>query len=150
MPTVYTEGSYAELEQRLAEMREGARRPEWWHLSYRHRWGVERRRQVPVRRTRLGPEPQLEPHCELLGTGEVNGKTIVVNLYEWSPSVDEELVKRGLLHLLRTMHGGETWRIQLPLVYLYRALGMPLPSERPAERSAKVTSVTGTTALSSE
>jgi hypothetical protein len=149
MPAVYQEGSYAELERRLAQMRESAHRPLWWHVSHRHRWGIERRREVPVRRTRMGPEPQLEPNCELLGIGEVSGKLMLVNVYEWSPSVDEAQVNRGLAHLLTVMHGGEAWMMHLPLVYMYRALGMPPPEERSSERRAKVSPATGSTALSS-
>lgn len=150
MPSMYHEGSYSELERRLAEMREGGYRREWWHVSYRHRWGVERRRSVPVRRTRFGPEPVLNGHCELLGTGEVNGKVIVVNLYEWSDEVDEEIVGRGLTRLLATMYDGDVQRLQLPLFYLYRAMGLPPPDERPTGRRAKVSSATGSSALSSE
>jgi hypothetical protein len=148
MPAVYQEGSYAELELRLAEMREGAQRREWWHVSHRYRWGNECRREVPARRTRLGPEPLLGRNCELLGIVEVNGRSMVVNLYEWSTAVDDGMVGRGLTHLLSIMHGGDPWRMHLPLVYLYRALGMPPPEERPPERRAKVTLATGSTALS--
>jgi len=148
MPSAYHEGSYAELELRLTEMRDNGRRPEWWHLSHRHRWGTERQRHVPVRRTRRGPEPVLPGHTELLGVSTVTGNTVLVNVYEWSPRVDERMVERGLAYLLTTMHEGDRWRLQLPVLYLYRALGLPPPDERHPQGHANVGSATGSSALS--
>lgn len=129
MPSLYQQGSYQELECRLAEMRDSEWRPYWWHLSMRYRWGSIVRIPVPSRKTHKGRVPILPPRSELLIQGETlaaeQGEVrMLVQLYSWSEEVELEKVEVGLTRLLATMYGGNTSKVQLPLVLLYQLLGI--------------------------
>ena len=136
MPSLYHEGSYAELERRLADMRDDQLyRQRWWHLSHRYRWGIVRRDTVPCRRTRRGPIPRLRPHTELVSAGPIHGQRMSCLVYEWRPDVQPHQVELALDHLLATMHGGLSYRIMLPPEVFQRALGLPL-EEREGRRES--------------
>ena len=139
-PTIYREGSYAELERCLIQMRDGHLRREWWHLSSRYLWGMEHNEVVRYKRTTKGPLAELPPRSELLISIEVLPKTLMlVRLYTWSPEVDPRMVDQGLDELLGLMYGGDTEKIQLPQELLYLALGKEPPNDhRP--RASKVPS----------
>ena len=128
MPSMYSEGSYAELESRLRDLRESRRRQLWWHISQRYRFGVERLIVCPVVRRRTGPEFCLPPHCELVAGGPAIGaRAAYCRVYRWRAEVNLELVAQGVSVLTRSMFGGESQRIVLPQVVLRRVLGMPEP-----------------------
>ena len=131
MPTLYREGSYSELESRLDEMRDSAQwRLPWWHVTQRYLAGVVATVDVSFRRTRQGPHPNLPGRCELvLVEGILGNQLMKIRVYRWDSRVEEGLVRAGLDRLLATMYGGQTERIQLPLEFLYRALGKELPHE---------------------
>ena len=136
MPRQYHEGSYAELEHQLAQMRDHPtwRKP-WWHLNHRYRWGTTHRETVPYRRTRQGPSPRLRPNTELINTGTAHGHHISVIVYEWTPEVRTDQVDWALEHLLTTMHHGRPDAIRLPLDVFYRAIGIAPPAERNNHRT---------------
>lgn len=137
MPSLYHEGSYAELEHRLAQMRDTPHwRPAWWHLSQRYRWGTTHKEHAPYKRTRQGPIPRLRPNTELVHAGTITGHRIQITVYEWAPTLDY-LVDQALDRLEETMHGGHPELIRLPLSVLYRALGLPAPDDR-AMRNGKL------------
>ena len=127
MPVLYTHGSYQELEEQLAQMRDTHRR-EWWNLSARYRWGALRREPVPTVKTRQGRKPLLPPRSELRITSETLGTSsggpvfMVVQYYQWLERVEPVFVDRGIDILLRTMHGGDTSRIRLPQPFLERLM----------------------------
>jgi hypothetical protein len=126
MPKMWHEGSYAELERRLRDMRESRRRRLWWHVSYRYRFGVELTMVARIVRRQTGPEFMLPPHCELVAGGPaVGSKAAYCRVYCWRQEVDEGQADRGVGHLVSTMYGGEVDRIVLPdAVYRYR-MGLP-------------------------
>ena len=145
MPSMWHEGSYAELERCLVLMREGGeywlewqgahpvatlkppQRRLWWHMVMRFRYGSIRTVTVALRRTRLGPELVLPPRCELVAGDAVLGtKNALARVYLWSDNVDENLAQRGVRELVLLMHGGCHERIQLPVSVLQRALGLPV------------------------
>ena len=66
MPSTYHEGSYAELERCLIDIRENGHRREWWHATHRYRAGALRTLTVPIRQLRMGPRPVLPPRTELV------------------------------------------------------------------------------------
>jgi len=140
LPSIYNEGSYAELERSLIQMRDGPSRRLWWHLSSRYLWGLERNEVVRYKRTTKGPLAELPPRSELLIAIEVLPKALMlVRLYTWSKDVDPKLVDKGLEELLGLMYGGNTEKIQLPQELLYLALGKEPPNgNRP--RASKVPS----------
>jgi len=124
LPSIYNEGSYAELERCLDTMRDGAQRREWWHVSSRYLWGKEHDQLLRYRRTTKGPIPELPPRSELLISIEVQPKSLMLTrLYTWSDRVEHQLVEQGLDHLLAMMYNGDTQRITLPRELLYLALG---------------------------
>lgn len=129
MPTLYSAGSYAELELRLDAMRDSAQwRQAWWHVTQRYLNGVIVGTEVSYRRTLQGPQPNIPGRSELLFVESIlSNRQMKVRLYCWDRRVDEALVEQGLSRLLATMYGGETQRIQLPLEFLYRALGKEMP-----------------------
>lgn len=130
MPSMWHEGSYAELEQRLKQMREGKQRPLWWHLSHRYRWGVERTILCPVVRRRLGPEFVLPRFTELVAGGPaVGSKHAIARVYSWSEKVDDATVGKGVRVLTDLMFDGDWTRIELPKVVLQRLLGLPMEPE---------------------
>ena len=125
MPSTYREGSYAELEARLREMRDGDQRAEWWHVSMRYRWGMVQRIVTRTRKTAKGRIPILPPRCELLVTGEtISGGLQVVKCYTWSGAVDDQLVRTGVRRLVALMYDGDTQKLRLPKVFLERMLGL--------------------------
>lgn len=134
LPSMWHEGSYAELEARLIELRESSRRPLWWHASQRHRWGVERTIVAPVRRRVPTVVFSLPPYCEVVyGGPSIGSKAAVVRVYRWSPDVDEGKAAEGIRALVRLMHGGRRFQITLPKIVLRRKLGLDLEPEDPAE-----------------
>ena len=68
MPSMWNEGSYAELEARLIDLR--YERSLWWHVCHRYRFGTTRIILAPViRRIRYGqrePTVSLPKRCELV------------------------------------------------------------------------------------
>jgi len=157
MPTLYNEGSYRELEDCLALMRDGgehvlvdpssgrrtfgptgfevqvmrpAQRRFWWHVCTRHRWGDQRVLLVTVERNRLGPRFLMPGYSELIAGGPVSGSNKArVRAYCWSEFVDEALVEEGIRELVRLMHGGRHDRITLPRLLLRRKLGLPIEDD---------------------
>jgi hypothetical protein len=157
MPSMWNEGSYAELERCLILMREGGedslvdpasgrtsfgwggfpvstlrapRRQLWWHICSRYRWGEQRVLVVTIERTRQGPRFIMPPHSELVAGGPNTGtKQQLVRAYCWSPHVREELAARGVRMLASLMHGGRSDRIQLPMLLLRRRLGLPVEDD---------------------
>jgi hypothetical protein len=124
MPSTYTEGSYAELERLLAVMR-SSQRLLWWHTAYRYIYGATPTIVVNSRKTIKGREPVMPPRCELLISGEwVGGNLMVAKVYTWSERVDPRFVNEGVDWLLDNLHEGDTQQIQLPQVFLYRAMGV--------------------------
>lgn len=127
MPTLYHEGSYAELELRLSEMRDNGRYVEWWHVS--HRWRLEsfvprRKLLVNYLRTKKGIQPLLPPRCELAIVGDVvDRRSMIVFCYVWSERVDPEIANDGVRTLVELMHDGDTTKLALPLPFLHRAIG---------------------------
>jgi hypothetical protein len=97
MPSAYHEGSYAELERCLIDVRDKGHRREWWHATGRYRLGESRLLTVPIRRLRSGPRPVLPPRAELVAwAGPITGeKTARVRVYLWAESVDQVLADEG-------------------------------------------------------
>lgn len=135
MPSLYHEGSYQELEHRLAEMRDNpAQRTNWWHLCQRYRWGTLERTTLTYTVTRQGRRPHLPANTELIHQGNATAghpPRINVTLYRHPPT-DPDRINAALDHLATTMHGGNTTRIRLPLSLLYTTLGIAPPNERKA------------------
>lgn len=129
MPTLYSEGSYAELERRLDDMRDSSQwYRAWWHLTQRYLVGTVASADVTYRRTIKGPHPNIPGRSELLFIESVLGNKLMrIRVYRWDSRVENGLVEVGLARLLATMYEGETQKIQLPLEFLYRALGKELP-----------------------
>lgn len=143
MPSLYWEGSYAELERCLDEMRDSAQwRQAWWHLTQRYLTGKVCTLDVSYRRTAKGPYPQIPGRTELLFVEAVlDSRLMRVRVYRWDERVAEDWVDQGLDRLLATMYGGDRQRIQLPIEFLYRALGKELPHEQVKQpRSSNVSS----------
>lgn len=144
MPSLWNEGSYAELQLRLGEMRDDPRwRPAWWHASHRWRWGETRKVVVPVRQTRSGVAPVLPRFTELVALGQTfwdeagRRRVMEVRLYRWSEYVDLERAELGATRLVERMHGGNTELLRLPSTFLWRRLGVPAPDERPGYVAAR-------------
>ena len=130
MPSIYNEGSYAELERRMREMHDDPRyRTIWWNVAYRYWRCIPRRIVVPYQRTIKGPIPQLPARSELRITGEVlPERKMVVDVWVWDERVQPRLVDKGLERLLEIMYDGDTQRITLPRELLYLALGKEPPN----------------------
>ena len=162
MPTMWSEGSYAELERCLILMRDGgedtlldpvtgresfgpngfpvtilrpAQRRLWWHVVMRYRYGTVRTMTVAVRRTRFGADIVLPPRCELMSGGGVviGSKNAVARVYTWSEQVSQSTAAEGLCTLTSLMYGGRDKLIQLPVSVLHRELGLPI--EMPNEEA---------------
>ena len=140
MPTLYSEGSYAELERRLDEMRDSEQwHSVWWHVTQRYLVGTVASADVSYRRTIQGPHPNLPGRSELLFVESVLGNKLMrIRLYRWDSRVEDAYVEAGLSRLLATMYGGETERIHLPLEFLYRALGKELPNGKADQPSKSI------------
>lgn len=137
MPTLYKEGSYAELERCLDLMRDTVQwHQSWWHVTQRYLAGQLCTLDVTYRRTVKGPYPQLPGRSELQFVEAVlDNRQMRIRIYRWDSRVADSLVDTGLTQLLSLMYGGDTQRIQLPLEFLYRALGKELPDAK-ANRSS--------------
>lgn len=123
MPVLYTHGSYAELERRLAEMRDSEFRQQWWHLSMRYRWGCVRRLHVRSRKTRKGRVPEIPARTELrIIEGMSIDGLVWVHCYLWSDRVEPRFVNAGVRRLLATMYDGDTSKLTLPREFLERLL----------------------------
>jgi hypothetical protein len=166
MPTIWNEGSYAELERCLLLMREGGedllldptsglgsfgrggfavtvmRSPErqlWWHLSSRYRWGEHRVLLVRVQRRRQGAHFLMPACSELVAGGPSAGsKKALVRAYCWSEHVDQGLADEGVRYLTTLMHHGRKEKIRLPDVLLRRWLGLPVEDDRIEEEVVAV------------
>lgn len=124
MPSMYSTGSYAELERALAEMREGHRQL-WWHVNQRYRFGQRRLMMAPLRKTRTGLQFMLPPRTERISSSLFPvGKTSLIYVYQWSDQVRPDLVKQGVTALTQTMYSGDTQRIVLPVLLLKQRLGL--------------------------
>lgn len=133
MPGMYAEGSYAELELRLAELRESRLRPLWWNACARYRWGILRTIVCPVVRRITGPDFRLPRdhdgvlRCELVAGGPaVGAKAALARIYQWSDDVDEQRAADGITVLATLMYEGRKHNIVLPQDVLNRALGRPV------------------------
>jgi hypothetical protein len=126
MPSVWHEGSYAELERRLCELRDGPDRPLWFHVTRRHRDGEIVTLEVPVIRTLRGPSFHLPPCCELIaGAVKLSDQRTSVRCYRWRSDVNEELATAAIQLLTWIMYSGRRDRIVVPDVFYRRALGLP-------------------------
>jgi hypothetical protein len=132
MPSVWREGSYIELERRLADLRDGADRQLWFHATRRYRDGEIVSLEVPVRRTVRGPTFTLPPCCELVaGAVKLSDERTLVRCYRWRSDVDEALAAGGVLLLTELMYDGRRDKIVVPDVFHRRALGLPPKDEKP-------------------
>ena len=116
MPSLWHEGSYAELERVLHVMRDGDPRARqlWWHVNARYVWNDERVARVECRRTRQGPVV-IAPECsEVAVVLELHSRYAHVRLREWSPAVVETLVAAGVRELATRMYRGDHGRVVLP------------------------------------
>lgn len=126
MPSVWSEGSYPELEHHLAELRDGRERPLWFHVTRRYRDGDQISIEVPVLRSLRGPTFVLPAHCELVaGAVKLTEKVTRVKCYRWRSNVDQALADLGILTLIDRMYDGRRDRIVVPDVFYRRALGLP-------------------------
>ena len=124
MPSTYTDGSYAELERVLWLMRDSVKML-WWHTTQRYIYGAESLILVNSRKTIKGREPVMPPRSELLIAGEwIGGNLMQAKVYAWSPAVVPTIADQGVDWLLGALYEGDTTRIQLPLPFLYRAMGV--------------------------
>lgn len=138
MPSLYHEGSYAELQRRLREMRDSRDwHTPWWHV-------VERYLREPdsvvvsFRRTVKGPKPNMPPRTELVFVEEIlDSKWMRVRCYRWTSAVEPRFVEAGVNRLTATMYGGDTQRIHLPKDLLDLALGKE-PSDAKSLRESRV------------
>lgn len=114
MPSMYNEGSYAELELHLARLR-CERRQIWWHTCQRYRWGRETTRVVKARNTKAGVLLDTPGDCELAARPLLvaNGWARV-RVYRWDSRVDMTLAAAGVADLAEHMHGGRWDCIELP------------------------------------
>lgn len=116
MPSMWVEGSYAELERALRRMRDGAPgdRQLWWHVSARYFWTTHRTTEVGVRRSRLGPLAVAPPHCEIDLVKEMSHSTATVRVTCWSPDVDSGLLRAGVARVADLMYDGDVGRVIVP------------------------------------
>ena len=166
MPSMFAEGSYAELERCLTLMRDGGedilldpvtgsptfgdhgfavsimRPPQrrlWWHVCSRYRWGDQRALLVTVKRNQLGYRFEMPPCTEWVAGGASAGSNkALVRAYCWSPYVRKELAAEGLRQLVSLMHGGRADRILLPRLLFRRKLGLPVEGDVIADEAVAV------------
>jgi hypothetical protein len=130
MSSLWWEGSYAELERAMRDLRESSRRPLWWHACQRYRWGTEHLVILPVIRRRSGAEFRLPPFCELIAGGPAIGaKHALCRIYRWREDVDAAKAQDGVAALTALMFRGRSDRIVLPKLILRRRLGLPIQDE---------------------
>jgi len=130
MPSVWHEGSYPELEFRLAELRDGRGRRLWFHSTRRYRDGEWVTLDVPVVRTRRGPSFTLPPCCEsVVGAASLSDRVSRVKCYRWRSDVDQATADHAIGVLIEMMYDGSRERIQVPEVFYRRALGLPAREE---------------------
>lgn len=116
MPSMYHEGSYAELEAQMRRMREfAATRLPWLHMNARYRWGRKRWAKVHVERRNNNPSYRLPERTELLLVAEHTASKARVMLYEWPDFVDEKQVEIGIMLLRKLMYAGDVGRIVIPI-----------------------------------
>jgi hypothetical protein len=126
MPSVWHEGSYPELEDRLIELRDGRGRALWFHATRRYRDGEWVTLRVPVARTLRGPVLQLPPHCELaVGAADISEREVTVKCYRWRSDVKQATADLGIDTLVKRMYKGRRDRIIVPDAFFRRALGLP-------------------------
>jgi hypothetical protein len=131
MPTMWTQGSYAELEHQLRNLRDNPEtRTAWWHTSHRYRWGTTRKTTVPIRRTRQGPVPRLPANTELVSAGTIDGHHQHVVVYQWRLDVNQAHVNNGIDVLLERMHNGQPHMIRIPHDIYCHAAGIPINEPR--------------------
>lgn len=116
MPSMWNEGSYAELENALRKMRDGSpkTRQQWWHVSARYLWTEEVVADVEVRRSRLGPVAVPPPYAEIAVVLEMSHSRARARLATWSRDVRDELVHEGVTSLADLMYGGDVGRVVVP------------------------------------
>lgn len=120
MPSLYREGSYAELEARMRDLRD-AHKFLWTNVNRRYSydtWVPRERHVVRSRRTVKGRVPDLPPRSELVIQGEVipnTGGLMEVYVYAWSIHTDQKAADRGVKCLTESMYEGDTSRITVPL-----------------------------------
>lgn len=123
MPSMWREGSYAELEARLIDLR-SEQRPLWWHVCHRYRFGETRVIMASVIRRRAGATFALPPRTELVAGGpSVGSKHALCRVYQWSDRVRPEVVVEGIDTLTASMYAGRFERIWLPAVVYDRMMG---------------------------
>ena len=137
MPSVWHEGSYPELEARLAELRDSRERPLWFHATRRYRDGESVTLEVTVIRTVRGPSFVLPQCCELVAGGaQLQERTARVKCYRWRSDVDQARADEGIATLIDRMYQGRRDRIVVPDVFYRRALGLSPRDEMRAEIAA--------------
>lgn len=115
MPSLWHEGSYAELERVLGEVRDGDRRQLWWHLTHRYLFGSEVVMFVRTDRRKGNVRYHLPPCTQLLAGGARVGENMSkVRVYRWDHRVRPELVEEGLELVAGLMYDGDTGRIVVP------------------------------------
>lgn len=116
MPSMWNEGSYAELERALRSMREGGPRERqlWWHVSARYLWTGERIGAVMVKRSRLGPVAIPPRHAEIAVIIEMGHASARARLVTWSSAVRDDLVRAGVREISERMYGGDVGRVVVP------------------------------------
>jgi hypothetical protein len=123
MSSMWNEGSYQELEDRLTELREQQRQL-WWHVCYRYRFGETRMMLALVNRKRGGDTFHLPKRTELVAGGpSVGSRHALCRVYQWSEQVRPELVTEGVDVLTASMYDGREDRIWLPAVVYDRLMG---------------------------
>lgn len=117
MPSQWGQGSYAELERRLGDLRDSGGRALWWHVTRRYRYGTEQRLVVPLRSLSGGRDatPILPANARLVADSERDEKKRArVVAYVWDARVNERLAGLGLEQLARRMYRGDRGRIVVP------------------------------------
>jgi hypothetical protein len=113
MPRMYHQGSYAELESAMHQLRDTNRRL-WWHTANRYLWTTPRIATITVHRTRQGPMPHPPPHTEVDLVLRMGNRTATARLNTWAPTTNPELTQQGIAALAELMYRGDTSRITLP------------------------------------
>ena len=98
MPSLYANGSYAELQHQLHLLRDGSpsERRLWWHLTERYLRGAERLQRVECRRTRKGAVAVAPAHSEVMIVVEVGRRDALVRLRVWNTRVVDSIVAAGV------------------------------------------------------